>query len=558
MTDAYSEAVKKYTEPGQIFEFKEVTNDKGVTYREFCNPAIPENLRKFFDFGLLHPDKDWLVYDDERYEYKEIFDKSAKLANALIAAGIQKGDRVAICMVNSPEYIIAMMGIIGIGAVAVPLNSWWVPKEVTYGLQNSEAKLLIADDKRLAGLDDLDLIKVSVRSDTNDHQDFYDFIKDQSDSWPEVDIAGEDNATIFYTSGSTGNPKGVLLTHKSMISGFFSWLCISQIRVELYGDGLDVNSDKQLSILHCVPLFHVTGSHVGFFMSIPVGRKIVMMKKWDAKEALELLEKEKITNITGVPTQTWELLNHPDRDKYDLSNLEDLAGGGAARPPEHVKQLDEAFKARPSIGYGLTETNAIGTIAGGDEYLQNPSSCGRVVPPLTDIDIIDSNWNSLPEGEVGEIVIKSPANMAGYWKNEEATSEVLNDEGWFKSGDLGYFNGPFLHIVDRVKDLVIRGGENISCIEVEAAIYEHESVSEVCVFGIPEERLGEKLCAAIHLKDSKTLNEDELNSFLAERLAKFKIPAFVVFEDNPLPRVGSGKFSKTQLREMFVNYEKEL
>ena len=162
MTDAYSEAVKKYTEPGQIFEFKEVTNDKGITYREFCNPAIPENLRKFFDFGLLHPDKDWLVYDDERYEYKEIFDKSAKLANALITAGIQKGDRVAICMVNSPEYIIAMMGIIGIGAVAVPLNSWWVPKEVTYGLQNSEAKLLIADDKRLVGLDDLDLIKVSV------------------------------------------------------------------------------------------------------------------------------------------------------------------------------------------------------------------------------------------------------------------------------------------------------------------------------------------------------------------------------------------------------------
>ena len=164
----------------------------------------------------------------------------------------------------------------------------------------------------------------------------------------------------------------------------------------------------------------------------------------------------------------------------------------------------------------------------------------------------------MPEGEVGEIVIKSPANMAGYWKNEEATREVLNDEGWFKSGDLGYFKGPFLHIVDRVKDLVIRGGENISCIEVEAAIYEHESVSEVCVFGIPEERLGEKLCAAIHLKDSKRLDEDELNSFLADRLAKFKIPAFVVFEDNPLPRVGSGKFSKTKLREMFVNYEKEL
>ena len=556
MTDIFNEAIARQTAKGELFEFAEKMHSDGITYREFINPAIPENLRKFFDFGLFHPEKDWLVYEDERYTYKQIFDKAAQLANALMDAGIKKGDRVAICMVNCPEYIIALMGILGMGAVAVPLNSWWVPREVIYGLDHSDAKLVFADEKRLRGLDNLDVIKVSVRDGSNQYESFEDFITNFSSEWPEVEISKHDNATIFYTSGSTGHPKGVLCTHRNMISGFFSWACISRIRVELFDDGLDPS--KELSILHCVPLFHVTGSHVGFFMSVLVGRKIVMMKKWDPTLALELLEKEKITNITGVPTQTWELLNHPNLKDYDLSALEDLAGGGAARPPEHVKKLDEAFEARPSIGYGLTETNAMGCIHGGDEYIQYPASCGRVVPPLTDIKIIDEHKNKVPEGEVGEIVIKSPANMVGYWKNDAATKEVIDEDGWFRSGDLGYFDGPFLHIVDRVKDLVIRGGENISCIEVESAIYEHNAVSEVCVFGIPEERLGEKLCAAIVLKDNTEVSQQDLELFLSERLAAFKIPSLIKFQNDPLPRVASGKFSKTQLRDDFKEYENSL
>ena len=559
MTDEYQELLNAHTAPGELFEYKEVTDSNGVTYREFCNPAIPSTLRGFLDFGLLHPDKDWLVYEDERYTYKEVFDKSAQTANALKAAGVEQGDRVAICMMNNPEYIVSFMAITGMGAVVVPLNSWWVPSEVSYGLDHCDAKVLIADEKRLIGLENnSDVLKLVVRPEQDsDHQEFNMFINNYSAEWPQSDFSGDDNATLFYTSGSTGFPKGVLSSHRNVLATLFSWLCYSTIRSKM-SDGasaLGENTDgtvKEISVLHCVPLFHVTGSHSSFLMSVVVGRKIVMMKKWDATEALRLIEQESITNITGVPTQSWELLSHPEREKYDISSLEDLGGGGAARPPEHVKQMDEQFKAKPSIGYGLSETNALGTLNGGAEYLEYPSSCGRIVPPLTDINIIDEDWNILEEGKLGEVVIKSPANMVGYWKNPEATAEVFNDDGWFKSGDLGYFDGPFLHIVDRVKDLVIRGGENISCIEVEAAIYEHKDVLEACIIGVPDERLGEQVGSAIHLKIGVELTPEDIQQFLHGKIAKFKIPFDIRFYKEPLPKIASGKFDKPQLRKLFA------
>jgi acyl-CoA synthetase (AMP-forming)/AMP-acid ligase II len=335
----------------------------------------------------------------------------------------------------------------------------------------------------------------------------------------------------------------------------FSWAFISTVlsqREARLGQDATPLASSESSILLCVPLFHATGSHVAFLMSILVGRKVVMMKKWDAGDAIKLISEEKVSDITGVPTQTWELLNHPDRDKYDLSSLKVLGGGGGPRPAEHVKLLDENFKGRPGIGYGLTETNALGTLASGDEYLQNPSSAGRVVPPLTEIKIIDSNWNELPEGEIGEVAIKSQSNMLGYWKNEDATKECINNEGWFKSGDMGKFDGPFLYIVDRIKDMVIRGGENIACPEVENAIYEHPDVLEASVFGIPDERLGEILCSAVVLREGSNLNKDDLVKFLSDKLAAFKIPTLIKFMDSNLPLVASGKFDKPALREIFT------
>jgi acyl-CoA synthetase (AMP-forming)/AMP-acid ligase II len=470
-------------------------------------------------------------------------------------------------MANNPEYIISFMAVTSMGAVCVLLNSWWVPDEVTYGLENSGATLLIGDEKRLMGLEKFtELKKIVVRPvhDSNDYEDFNEFISSQSENFNEPSLGTHENATIFYTSGSTGFPKGVLSTHRNILSTLFSWALVTTLKREV--EDTDNNSEsqsadetpkQQAAILHCVPLFHVTGSHSGFLMSIIAGRKMVMMSKWDPGAALQLIQDEKIGAITGVPTQTWDLLTHPDRDKYDLSSFKELSGGGAPRPPEHVKKLKDGFNdAEPSIGYGLTETNAAGTLNLGKDYLSHPGSCGRAIPPVTDVAIIDEDWNFIEEPKaVGEIVIKSPANMVGYWMNQEATDEVFNDDGWFKSGDLGYIDDGFVYIVDRVKDMVIRGGENISCIEVETAIYAHPSVQEAAVFGIPEERLGETLCVAICLKPSMELSEQELRDFLQGKLAAFKIPSFMQISHEELPRVASGKFSKTQLRDIFVSIE---
>ena len=550
----FNEITNELTQKGQIFETREYKNNFGIITNEYA--SFPDSLRKYFDFALMHGDKEFLVFEEERFSFAEAFKIAAKFGNALINAGIKKGDKVSICMQNNPEFMFAYMGIVGIGAVCVPLNSWWVPNEVIYGIKHSQSKLLLADQKRLQGLESINITKI-ISSYTPDENftDFKEFIKNESDEWPEVEISRDDDATIYYTSGSTGRPKGVLSTQRGLISSMFSWAFMASVlseREKRLGKDSTSLASGDSSILLCVPLFHATGSHVAFLLSILVGRKVVMMKKWDTGEALKLIDNEKITDITGVPTQTWELLNHPDRDSYDLSSLRTLGGGGGPRPAEHVKALDKNFKGRPGIGYGLTETNALGTMGAGDEYINNPSSAGRVVPPLTEIKIIDENWQELPEGKIGEVAIRSQSNMKGYWRNDDATAECINSEGWFKSGDLGKFDGPFLYILDRLKDMVIRGGENIACPEVEGAIYEHPDVLEASVFGIPDERLGEILCSSICLREGSKLSVESLNEFLSDKLAAFKIPVKIKFTYNPLPKIASGKFDKPTMRQNFI------
>ena len=550
----FNEITNELTQKGQIFETREYKNNFGIITNEYA--SFPDSLRKYFDFALMHGDKEFLVFEEERFTFAEAFKIAAKFGNALINAGIKKGDKVSICMQNNPEFMFAYMGIVGIGAVCVPLNSWWVPNEVIFGIEHSQSKLLLADQKRLQGLESINITKI-ISSYTPDENftDFKEFINNESDEWPEVEISRDDDATIYYTSGSTGRPKGVLSTQRGLISSMFSWAFMASVlseREKRLGKDSTSLASGDSSILLCVPLFHATGSHVAFLLSILVGRKVVMMKKWDTGEALKLIDNEKITDITGVPTQTWELLNHPDRDSYDLSSLRTLGGGGGPRPAEHVKALDKNFKGRPGIGYGLTETNALGTMGAGDEYINNPSSAGRVVPPLTEIKIIDENWQELPEGKIGEVAIRSQSNMKGYWRNDDATAECINSEGWFKSGDLGKFDGPFLYILDRLKDMVIRGGENIACPEVEGAIYEHPDVLEASVFGIPDERLGEILCSSICLREGSKLSVESLNEFLSDKLAAFKIPVKIKFTYNPLPKIASGKFDKPTMRQNFI------
>jgi len=317
---------------------------------------------------------------------------------------------------------------------------------------------------------------------------------------------------------------------------------------------VEENPEHQPALLANVPLFHVTGSHAQFLASFIYLRKFVMMYKWDVDDALTLIEKERISVFHGVPTMTWEIMQSERFSATDLSSLRSVASGGAPRPPEHLKMMLEKFpdQAIPSLGYGLTETNAIGAIISGRFYEIKPHSTGRPTPPVSSVKIVDKNNNEVGPNETGEICIKGPTIMKGYWNKPAETAEVLK-EGWFFTGDIGLLdNLGFLVILDRAKDIVIRGGENIACAEVEYAISEHSSVSEVSVYGIPDERLGEVLYATIMLKPNTNLNSKDLTEFLEEKIAAFKIPEHFDFQYEQLPRIAAGKIAKKKLRQLAI------
>ena len=516
----------------------------GAPHKVFKN--APKTMRDLFStIELLYGDFPFIAENKNELSFAETLAKAKNICHFLNESNIQPGDRVGICMQNCTEWIVIYMAIAAHGATAVPFNSWWKEEELKYGVAHSEVQLIFADKKRYENLRNLGIR--CVVNENIDNQTTYEEISNGSVAdWPEANATEEDLSVLLYTSGSTGLPKGVMLTHLAVINALLGFYTLGELRKVVHDEVLlDV---ENASVLINVPLFHVTGLITQFLLSMLAQRKVIIMHKWDAKYALDLIKEHKVTNISGVPTQSWDLLNHPDIDDYDLSSLVDIGAGGAARPEEQVFNLHDKFNIPMTFAWGMTETSALGTILRGDDYLRRPNSAGLVVPDVTEIAIMNDANEFLNTGEIGEIVFKSPSNTIGYLKNEEETKKTIVN-GWLKTGDLGYLDEDgYLFIVDRKKALIIRGGENISCLEVENALDKHDDVIESCVSGIEDDKFGEIVGAYIYCK--KPISENEIKEFLLDKLANYKIPEVIVFTNSPLPRIASEKVDRVSIKSL--------
>ena len=515
---------------------------------------FPATLPSFFrTFCALNAQAEAIVAGEERLTFADLDLWSEKLAHALVSRGIQKGDRVGIAMRNCPAWVVGYMAIAKAGGIAALLNGWWQPHEMKHALDMVEPKLIIADApraKRIEGVCGACSL-VSLPIEQHLEQALAPLL-DGADAEAELpDIGPEDDATILFTSGSTGESKGALSTHRAVTTGVYAYATGLIVLLGIMTEENRAPATKRTLIN--VPLFHVTGEVPVMLNSFVISRTMVMMAKWDAGEALRLIDKEGITYFVGVPTMSMELMNHPDRDKYDLSSLTDIAAGGAPRPVSHVERLSEEFpKAQPALGYGLTETNAVGCSNFWGNYAAKPDSTGRAQKPFVELAILGAGDTHLPSGERGEIAIKSAANIKCYWEDPEATKAAFTADGYIRTGDIGYVDEDgYLFIVDRKKDIIIRGGENIACAEVEAEIYACPAVAEACVFGIPDDRLGEVPVAIVYREEGSDLTEEELRAFLEPRISAFKIPARFTFADEPLPKLGTGKIDRVAIKAQY-------
>ena len=523
--------------------------------------GLPSTLPGFFRlFCAKHADAEAIVAGDERLSYAAIDGISERLARVLVGSfGVRKGDRVGIAMPNSPSWIVTYMAALKAGAIATLINGWWQPIELEHALGLSEPMLVLADAERARRIGQTGLpVRVVTLSIEQPVKAALAPLLDAGEEGDLPDIAPDDDATILFTSGSTGRAKGAVSTHAQVTMGVYTYLAYTSALYRLLTEGGDTRNWAP-SALIALPTFHVTGEVPVMLNSFAIGRKMVLMRKWDAGEALRLIEREKVTYFVGVPTMSFELAQHPDRALYDTGSMADIVAGGAPRPVAHVPRLVEAFPgSNPMMGYGLTETNAVGCTNFRGNYIAKPSSTGPCHAPFVELAILGEGDVHLPAGEQGEIGIRAAANIRGYWRDPEATRAAFTADGYFRTGDIGYLDEDgYLFIVDRAKDIIIRGGENISCQEVEFAIYAHRHVAEVSVFGVPDERLGEVPGAVVRFEQGRSMAPSELSRFLEGRLAKFKIPARLWFSDEPLPRLGTGKIDKVLLRRLYGKREGE-
>ena len=551
--------------PGAPFEMDTVAV-RGVPTRVWKN--APASLAALAAVGRSHGDATFLVYEDERVSFAAWHRAVAALAGELRALGVAKGDRVALASRNLPEWPVVFFAVTVLGAICVPLNAWWTGAELVYGLINSGSKVLICDGERLARiaphraeLPALEHVIVSRLAEAAPAASagvlrLEDLIG-TSAQWaglpdadlPEADLAPDDPATILYTSGTTGHPKGALGTHRNLVTNILSGGFSAARSVLRREDALPAPARKV--ILTVIPLFHATACSATLMGAVAAGHTIVLMYKWDPVLAFGIIEREKVNITGGVPTIAWQLLEHPERGNYDLSSIEAIGYGGAPSAPELVRKIHEVFGALPGNGWGMTETSATVASHSAEDYLNRPTSCG---PPVAAADLeirADDGVTVLPSGEIGELWARGPMIVAGYWNNPEASAATFVD-GWVRTGDLAWLDAEgFCFIADRAKDMLIRGGENIYSSEVENALYEHPAVTDAAVVGVPHRTLGEEPAAVVHLAPGLTASEAELQAFVRERIAAFKVPVRILFHSETLPRNANGKILKKDLRALF-------
>ena len=566
-----AEAHAVLTAPGMPGEMEEVMI-QGVKTRVWKN--LPPSLRSVVEAGRAHGEKVFLVYEDERVTFEAFYRAVAALAAQLHAVGVGKGDRVAVIMRNLPEWPVAFYAAVSLGAIVTPLNAWWTGEELEYGLTDSGTKVALVDNERferltehLPNCPDLERVYVSRAREEIAHPlvikletvigapPTWGSLPDQA--LPDVEILPDDDATIFYTSGTTGRPKGALATHRGVNSNIMASVVIGARAFLRRGETPptpDPNAPQAATLLS-VPFFHATGCIAILNPSIIGGAKLVMMHKWDVVRAFELIERERVTLAGGVPTIAWQLIEHPLRKNYDLSSLMSMSYGGAPSAPELVRKIKETFpNSSPGNGWGMTEACATVTNHGAEDYANRPDSCGPAVP-VSDLEIRDpaDGVTVLGPNQVGELWARGPQVVKLYWNKPEATAQTFVD-GWVRTGDLARVDEEgFCFIIDRAKDMLIRGGENIYCIEVENVLYDHPAVMDAAVVGIVHRTLGEEPGAVVTLKPGAETTEAELRAHVAEHLAAFKVPVQVKLWHETLPRNANGKILKNELKKLFAD-----
>ena len=553
------EAIARVTATGERFEM-ELVDVRGVLTKAFVRRF--RSLREVAAFAIARrADREALIYGDQRLTYAELFALAGSVSTALVdRCGIEPGDRVAILAANHPVWCTTFWGTVNVGAVLVALNGWWKPDEVRYGLQHSGARVLVADRPRftrlrdhLAELDQLEAIFVidaapdDLAADPRVH-DAAELHAAPTDELPTTPIDEDDPAVILYTSGTTGRPKGAVATHRSWIASTHNLSGVAAVNAIAAPDDLAPPAVDEVRLL-CVPLFHVSGAQAHLVGGLLAGWKLVMVEgRFDPEAAMALIERERVTAWAAVPTMVARVCRHPARHDHDLTSVRNVGFGGAPVPPDLAAAVRETFPnlAYQANLYGLTETSGVSTSNGGRSRRERPTSVGR--PMLTvDVEIRDGAGRRLPAGRPGEIWVRGPHLVAGYWDDPEATAAALVD-GWLRTGDVGVLDDGWLHLTDRAKDLIIRGGENVGCIEIEDRLAAHPAVVEAAVIGVPDADLGEAVHAVVQVADGAPVTAGDLQSWVAEALADFKVPATVELRADALPRTETGKVRKDVLR----------